>query len=204
MTELLWAAWGIWTRYWNRNWKWSRIQLWHPSYFGRDQGYSEKANKRKSLQEQLPHRAVYSAKVHKTKAWTARTKNKEELGSPSPSCSSTACVRANTSQPTPRKTLPIILLSNCRAFKRSSTTRSIFVPFFPSAQHHDAAAAALSTAEEFEVCGSEGWDLKGGDLRGEVGRGEMGRKGERWGGRMFPGSFFHCCPPLSSLYPQSR
>lgn len=67
------------------------------------------------------------------------------------------------------------------------------VPFFPSAQHH-AAAAATGMAEELEVCGFEGWDL-----RGEVGRGKMERKAGKWGGMMFPGSFSPLLSP--SLFP---
>lgn len=112
--------------------------LTRPLFFGRNRGYSEQANKRKSLQEQLPHRAVYSAKVHKTKAWqpwTARTKSEEEPGSPSqtelvpvlPSDHSRSVYAVTLARPVPRKMLQILLLlSHCRAFKRSSTTRRFF------------------------------------------------------------------------------
>lgn len=190
-------------RYRNRNWKWSCIRLWRPLYFGRDRGYSEQANEGKSLQEQLTHRAVYSAKVPKTKAWqvcTARAKSKEEPGSPSQTdlVPALPVYAATPARPVPRKMLQTVLLSHCRAFKRSSTTMRIFghgCPFF-SPLHSTMMLLLLAWLKNLKLA-----DLKGGIWGGRWGAGKWKGKQGSGVGWCFQAAFFPLLP--NSLFPLS-
>lgn len=182
-------------------------QLWRPSCFGTDQQYSEQASERKLLKEQLPHRAVYSAKVRKKKkAWQpqiGRTKSEEEPESPLqtdrvPALPEYALTPAT---PVPRKMPQIILLSQreCRAFKRSGTTRWFFwtrLSLFCSLHTTMLLLAQLKNLKFV--------DLKSGIWGGRWGEGKWkGRQGSGVG-RCLQAAFLHCWSPLSSLYPHSR